>query len=193
MPRTSLMLPQHDAKHSAVLQSISYPAWSRDTLSSFPKCPFNPAVSCVLLSYLSDILWTSFLLCRKHPGSASVVCTWQLCSSEGWLELEGAEEAARLETCGLRRSLMTTEEMQKAGGWCPLKAALSLFNHCSNLLEPGSPQCTWRCPHSYIWPTGCQADGGREQTHMGSLQSAGSLAPVSSRECSGAVIMARHR
>lgn len=69
---------------------------------------------------------------------------------------------------------MTTEEMQKAGGWCPLKAAaLPLFNHWYSLLEPGSPQHTCTGSQSYIWPMGCQADGGREQTHMGSLQSAG--------------------
>lgn len=89
---------------------------------------------------------------------------------------------------------MTTEEMQKAGGWCPLKAAaLPLFNHWYSLLEPGSPQHTCTGSQSYIWPMGCQADGGREQSHMGSVQSAGSLALVSSRECSGTVAMPKHR
>lgn len=35
-------------------------------------------------------------------------------------------EAAQLETLGLRRPLLTAGEMQKAGGWCPPKAAQSL-------------------------------------------------------------------
>lgn len=102
----------------------SHSVRSRDV--SLSKTPLHPC-SYDLFSYLSDIPWTSCLSCRKHPGSASMVYTWQLCFSEGWLELEG--EAAQLETSGLKRSLLTAKEMQKARGWCLLQAASPLPYH----------------------------------------------------------------
>lgn len=150
VPCTCTETPQHGAKHPAHsvqhFRLDSQLVWSRDVPLAFPKCPCNPTVK-VLFSYLSDILWTSFQTCRRHPCSASVVYTWQLCFSEGWLEPEVGQEVAQLEMLGLRRPLLTAGERQKAGGWCPPKAAQSLpYYRCrwndspKHLLEPGSAQ-----------------------------------------------------
>lgn len=155
-----------------------------------------PLQSCsrVLLSYLSDILWTSFLSCRKHPGSASVVYTWQLCSSEGWLELEGAGEAARPETSVLRRSLLTTRKRRKQEVGVHQKQ-----HHLSSTTGPASCSLAARSTHTHA-PTATFGQRAAKLMLAGSKtcvrslqQPAGSLAPVSSRELSGTGIMPRHR
>lgn len=48
---------------------------------------------------------------------------------------------AQLETFGLRRPLLTAGEMQKAGGWCPPKAAQSLPYY----------RCRWNDSQSTSW------------------------------------------
>lgn len=109
------------------------------------KMPLQPC-SFVLFSYPSDILWTSLLSCRRCPGSASVVYTWQPCSSAGWLGLQAVGQALQPETSALGRSLSTAEEMQKAGGWCPPKAVPVPNTHLlprSNSAK-GLLSCCWQ-------------------------------------------------